>query len=156
MSCCIPGTYVTRASSFAFSLVAFRIALPDFVGWRRATPRSNDRARRPYNIIKAQVKAVDRLRGKGRATRSGRERDGFFFFFLYEIRESTFSGMTNGIQDQRYRSELSFNSAVERFKEAHIRPHVGAAVWVMNSENWRPRAMRNALSSAFVFHDTHK
>lgn len=62
--------------------------LTDFVGWRRATLRSKDRARRPYNIIKAQVKAVDRLRGKGRATRRmvGKRKRRFSFFLIRDTR----------------------------------------------------------------------
>lgn len=65
--------------------------------------------------------------------------------------------MTNGIQDQRYRSELSFNSAVERFKEAHIRPHVGAAgLGHEFRELTAAYDEKCGLESAFVFHDTNK
>lgn len=120
-------------SRFLPLLSASQLALPDRLRWVEKGSRSRDRARRPYNIIKAQVKAADRSCRKGRATRRKEKETVFFFFNTRYANLLSPVRMTNGIQDQRCRSESLFNSAVERFKEAHIRAHVGVAVWVMNS-----------------------
>lgn len=76
-----------RASSFAFSPAAFRIAArssrqaPACMR-RRVTPRSFSRARRSYNIIKAQVKAADRSRAEretgGAISNDQKEKETFF------------------------------------------------------------------------------
>lgn len=82
MSCCIPGTYVMRASSSRFLplLSASRPTLPDRLCRVEKGDSSMARSRRPYNIIKAQVKAADRSCRKGRATgRPERERERLFF-----------------------------------------------------------------------------
>lgn len=89
-------------------------------------------------------------KGTGDATDDRKEKEMvFFFFFSFNTRYANPLSpvrMMNGIQDQRCRSESLFNSAVERFKEAYIRPHVGAAVWVMNSRELTGHVRREMRS----------